>query len=485
VGDRLGRYQLEALLGEGAVGSVFRAVHVDLGRAVAVKVVNPELQDRSDILRRFFNEARAVNRIRHPNIVDITDIHEGGAEPPYLVMELLEGHSLTREIRSRAPLAPARAVAIADQMCDALAAVHAVEIVHRDLKTDNVFLVGEGDAPQVKLLDFGVSKFLAADEAALTRPGELMGTPQIMAPEQIRGQRVDARTDVYAVGITLFEMLTGAHPFETLDLVDLLNRQMREPPPHPSSRLSPEQAEELPPALDELVVRCLAKDPDQRIPDMPTLRDGLERALRGESAPAPVAPTAGARRWRYAAAGIAAALAAGLAAWAAWPSPPTARAPSTRSASPIPSPRRTHAGAGIRLASEPTKAAVYRLADGRFLGRTPLQVHLAPGEKVLLRLPGYRDQPVALETRGDTPQTVRLISARPAARRHAADRPAPRRIAPRRAAPHRTAPRRTAPRRTAPRRVEPGTPNRRRASPGMPPRRPGRDPALVNPFDEP
>lgn len=463
VGDQLGRYRLEALIGEGAVGSVFRAVHVDLGLRVALKVLNPDLREVGDVLPRFFNEARAVNRVRHPNLVEISDLGGESSETPFLVMELLEGCSLTEDIQARAPMDPERVVFLADQVCAALDAVHGVDIVHRDLKSDNVFLVGDPERPQVKLLDFGVSKFLAAGEAALTQPGELMGTPQIMAPEQIRGRSVDRRVDVYAVGILLFEMLTRQHPYETLDMVEMLQAQMHMEPPRPSDRLKGEAADRLPPALDALVVECLAKDPDARVPDMATLRRRLFTALSGSSdeawaaersgvatrridrAPTPRGRRGARRGLVLAGLGVAALITIGLgvALWSGafdrdGPSPAGGGGAATIAA------QRAGGRSGPiaprfcdhRLRTKPAGAAVYDLSDGHYLGTAPLCLGGLGGQSLLLRKSGFRDRRVVLSARpaegghGASPEIEITLAPRQRGARSASDRPSPR--APRR-----------------------------------------------------
>jgi serine/threonine protein kinase len=386
---------------------------VGLGRQVAIKVLNPDLVTRADIIRRFFNEARAVNRIRHPNIVDISDIQEEEALP-YLVMELLEGQSLTRFIQLAAPVPPLTAVAVAGQMCDALAAVHAVGIVHRDLKTDNVMIVGSSP-PRVKLLDFGISKFVTSDEGGLTGPGELLGTPQVMAPEQIRGTEVDHRIDIYAVGITLFELLTGKHPFQTDDLLTMLGRQMHDEVPRPSSQLPEDAVEPIPEALDDVVVRCLAKDPEDRFPDMRTLRRQLDRAIRGEQLDytPPVKSRARMLAWLSLGAGLAVVL-GGLLLLALWPPAKQSTAGKPQLAPPA-APKLTIqvTPPEIRtlVRSEPSGAAIYRLRDGRYLGRTPKAVALEQAEEgILLRLSKYHDKSVILkQTQAQQPTTVRLV----------------------------------------------------------------------------
>src|SRR6266478_5793915 len=174
-----------------------------------------ELAPSPEMVERFVREARVVNRIRHPNIVDIYEFGELDDKRPYFVMELLEGTSLASIVERRGRLSPAQALSYLEPVCDALRAAHAAGVVHRDLKASNVAVVKEGDPPRVKLLDFGIAKLVrtAPGERGLTAVGQRIGTPYAMAPEQIRGGAIDARVDIYALGVLLYQLLTGRYPF--------------------------------------------------------------------------------------------------------------------------------------------------------------------------------------------------------------------------------------------------------------------------------
>ena len=218
IGSALGNYELVDLLGKGAMGRVFRARHVLLGREVAIKVLNPDLAARPDIVDRFFREARVVNDIDHEHIVEVTDFVESPGLA-YLVMELLDGQSLRDLVKQKGRKYPPlrRTLGIMAQVCEALEAAHAKGVVHRDLKPDNVFVTQLGRA---KLLDFGIAKL--KPELSLvgtaTRTGALVGTPQYMSPEQAMGRRgseLDGRADLYSLGVVLYEMVTGRLPFES------------------------------------------------------------------------------------------------------------------------------------------------------------------------------------------------------------------------------------------------------------------------------
>jgi serine/threonine-protein kinase len=264
-GDVLeGRYRILKTLGEGGMGTVFLAEHALIKRRVAVKLLHPELAADADVVERFMNEARAAGTLGHPNIVESTDMGFTAERVPYIVFEFLEGALLTDEIYRVGGFTVRRAVRIAQQIASALHAAHSANIVHRDLKSDNVFLTDKDDAlDHVKVLDFGISRFLEAEDEK-TRRGVVMGTPEFMSPEQITSpDQVDRRTDVYALGVILYEMLTARRPFSSdEDPRALLTRIVSSPPP-------PLGRDDVPHALNELILnRMLAKDPADRYPSM-------------------------------------------------------------------------------------------------------------------------------------------------------------------------------------------------------------------------
>ncbi|HUS31168.1 MAG TPA: serine/threonine-protein kinase [Kofleriaceae bacterium] len=274
-GTRLGAYRIERQLGEGAMGEVFLAVHEALGRQVAIKKLKPQVAADRAMTERFFAEARAVNIIRHENIVECTDlVNEGGTS--YIVMELLEGKTLSVAIRQAKQMPAVRAAKIAAQIADALAAAHTKGIVHRDLKPDNVFLIKRaGSADYVKVLDFGMARLRPElGGVGATQSGALIGTPAYMAPEQARGEKVGPAADIYALGVVLFHMLTGQLPFAAESLTMMLIQIVQEMPPRIDKL-----AKDVPPALVALVARCLDKDASKRPPDMATLRRELFEAV--------------------------------------------------------------------------------------------------------------------------------------------------------------------------------------------------------------
>ncbi len=258
-----GRYRIEALLGAGGMGSVFRAEHVHMRKAVAFKVLHREMTFVPEIVARFEREAIAAARIEHANVAAATDFGKLDDGSFYLALEYIEGESLADLLHREPALSPERATRIARQIASALAAAHAADIVHRDLKPDNVMLVERGDKPDfVKVLDFGIAKVTAEDmkgQPALTQLGSVFGTPEYMSPEQAMGQPVDKRTDLYSLGVICHEMLSGAGtPFGGDDMIATLTAQMtRPPPPLPDS---------VPAELAAIVMRLLAKRPDERFP---------------------------------------------------------------------------------------------------------------------------------------------------------------------------------------------------------------------------
>jgi len=282
IGTVLGNYRIVAQIGAGGMGMVWLGEHKLLGSRAAIKVLLPAMSAQPKLVERFFDEAKAATRIQDPGIITVLDFghHEGNA---YIVMELLRGESLSSRLGT-GRLPAVQAVRIIQQCAVAMAAAHARGIIHRDLKPDNVFLVPDPAVPggeRVKILDFGIAKLL--DEAddpdrQKTITGTIMGTPAFMSPEQCRGAgAIDHRTDIYALGCVLFDLLCGRPPFIAPTPGDMIVSQIGHDPPLPSSLVP-----ELPPAIDALVLKCLAKSPDARFASMTELaRAGA--AITGEN----------------------------------------------------------------------------------------------------------------------------------------------------------------------------------------------------------
>ncbi len=261
-GTVVGEYKIESKLGEGGFGAVYRAVHPLIGKMAAVKVLSRQFSSNPQMVSRFVAEARAVNQIRHRNIIDIFSFGQLPDGRQYYIMELLEGTTFDQYIAQKKRLPIGEALPILRAIARALDAAHAKNIVHRDLKPENVFLVfDEEGRVEPKLLDFGLVKLLKAEGGDhKTKTGTPMGTPYYMSPEQCRGlDNVDARTDVYSFGALIFEVLTGETPFTGAAAMDILVKHMTAPPPRASEKVA-----EIPHAVDDVLARMLAKEPSDR-----------------------------------------------------------------------------------------------------------------------------------------------------------------------------------------------------------------------------
>src|SRR6266550_2431761 len=255
----LGPYRIAGVIGEGGMGVVYRARDTRLGRDVAIKVLTHVATDDSERLQRFEQEAHATGMLNHPNLLTIYDVGHDGGEP-YIVSELLEGETL-RERLGRGPFPPRRVVDAALQVAQGLAAAHEKGIIHRDLKPENIFLTRDGRA---KILDFGIAKLNApsgegAFQSAATEPGMVLGTVGYMSPEQVRGEPVDTRSDIFSFGAILYEMLTGNRAFKRSSSIETLGAILKEDPPDLTESLP-----NVPPGLERLTRRCLEKDRDLR-----------------------------------------------------------------------------------------------------------------------------------------------------------------------------------------------------------------------------
>lgn len=266
---RLGRYELLEVLGRGAMGVVYKAHDSFLDRVVAVKTYRQDVTMSDEVRRRFEREVKTASCLQHPNIVTVYD---GGLEGdiPFLAMEFVEGTTLARELERRAPLPLGEALRLLEQLTEGLAYAHAQGVVHRDLKPANILISKSGLA---KIADFGVAKVITPETAATTRP---VGTPSCMSPEQVEGRPVDARADVFALGVLAYQLLAGRKPFEgettAAVLFQILNVE-----PKPPSEIRPE----LPRAVDAVIARALAKDPDRRTRDVSTFAREIRAALAG------------------------------------------------------------------------------------------------------------------------------------------------------------------------------------------------------------
>ena len=271
VGDALlgGRWRLDAPIGSGGMGEVWRAHHDALGRVAAIKVVrSAHANDRGRLLQ----EAQVLASIRHPAVVEVFDCGEHAGFGFY-VMELLEGRTLGARLRSQGPMTPRAAVDLLVPILDGLDAAHAAGVIHRDVKPENVFLVKTPSGEQAKLIDFGIAR-VRGSSPRWTVAGELIGTPDYMAPEQLHGGEPDARTDVWAIGATVYEAIVGKAPFEADDFAATLHRVLHEPPP----RIVKPPVDE---ALWLLLCRALAKSAAARFPTASSFADHLRAWSRG------------------------------------------------------------------------------------------------------------------------------------------------------------------------------------------------------------
>ena len=275
-----GRYRVLELIGEGGMGKVYLAEHVEIGKRVALKVLHQSYSRMPDLVERFRREARAASKIGHPNIVDVTDSGTTNDGSVYFVMEYLEGVELGSVIEREGAIDVARSLRITTQICRALSAAHREGIIHRDLKPENIFLITrDGSTDVVKVLDFGIAKTTeaeAARERKLTSPGMAMGTPEYMAPEQAAGRPADARTDVYALGAIMYEMVTGVPPYSGNNFMEILTKKATSDPPPPLT-IRPE----LPSQVADLVMASMARNPDERPQTMEALEYELNKCLSG------------------------------------------------------------------------------------------------------------------------------------------------------------------------------------------------------------
>lgn len=287
-GERVGEYEVEGLLGKGAFGTVFKAVHPLIGKQVAIKVLARRFSVDPEMVSRFIAEARAVNQIRHRHIIDIFSFGKLDDGRQYYVMEYLDGETLDQLLDREKRIPIGEALAILRAIAKALDAAHAKGITHRDLKAENVFLGRDSDGGLFpKLLDFGIAKLMSPEDGLKhkTRTGAPIGTPYYMSPEQCRGKDVDHRTDVYAFGVLVYLMLTGVYPFDADDYMSILMAQISDTPSAPSTHNA-----ELTQEIDDVVAWLMRKDPADRPPDLRSAMKALEQAAKSAGL-APGLPT--------------------------------------------------------------------------------------------------------------------------------------------------------------------------------------------------
>ncbi|MFT3699248.1 MAG: serine/threonine-protein kinase [Kofleriaceae bacterium] len=432
LGMTVGNYTLVRLLGEGGMGSVYRAVQPEIGAEVAIKVLHATPQSHANAVQRFMLEAQAVNRVRHAGLIRILDTGWLADNRPYLVMELLDGIPLNDGVGR---MSPQLATYIAHEALEVLEAVHAEGIVHRDLKPANLYLTRDG---RVVVLDFGIAKLVDAEGVAQTHSTGMIGTPEYMAPEQIRSQPLDRRTDVYAMGVLMYETITGVRPFAAAATFDMLVQHLERPPASPRERVPA-----LSRAIEGAILRALEKDPARRFQSaremaealpIETGRDELEQFVAARApaptpvpiepqrtpkiqAPATVAakkraqeaetvadkPTKRSKRPWFVGAGVVA-LAVGIASGylplrshtPKPPPPPPAPLPVVIAPMPVDAAPVIVDPGTVGLSSEPTGAAI--TIDGSRHEVAPVMVDLAPGAHHLtFALPNHKNVDVDLD----------------------------------------------------------------------------------------
>jgi serine/threonine-protein kinase len=440
------RYKIQKLLGEGGMGFVYLARHKVIDKKVAVKVLRADLAKDREILDRFLQEAKAASSIGNPHIVDISDFGDLPDGSTYFVMEYLEGMALTELADTGSRLPVERICHIGLQLCNGLAAAHAQGIVHRDLKPDNIFLLERGpDHDFVKILDFGIAKVSGNANTKLTKAGAVFGTPHYMSPEQAAGAPVDHRTDIYALGVILYELVSGQLPFNADNFMGILTQHMYKAPV-PIRALVP--GPECPPSMEAVILKCLSKKPEARYQSMDELAADLERVKSGGVANAvsemmarsggfnvpadyfkqpsvgmvPATPPVAPKKWPrivwLAGTGAAvvivgAVLAIGRTGTGTTPPSASAAAPATvvvtvTASAPTPPPKKTTA---VALAANVENAGAWR--DGALFQPLPCTIEVEEGKRVTLeiRADNYETQSVTLDGT-ETGKTVKLVPAK-------------------------------------------------------------------------
>ncbi|MFW5876462.1 MAG: protein kinase domain-containing protein [Myxococcota bacterium] len=285
IGQKIaGQFEIVDRIGSGGMGAVYRALQPDMNRYVAVKILHPKYLARKDLVSRFRREARAMSQLSHPNTARVFLYGQLEDQACYFVMEHLEGRNLAQVVRAEGPMEPRRALDVMVQVCGALEEAHQNGIIHRDLKPENIFVTVQGgieDYP--KVLDFGLAKVtekqMRPGSLILTGEGMVFGTPEFMSPEQAQGQPLDPRSDIYSLGVILYELLTGKLPFDAKKPLEFIHLHVSSPP-IPMSQRAPDT--EFAPELEETVMRALAKKPEDRYPSASAFADALKQAARGQ-----------------------------------------------------------------------------------------------------------------------------------------------------------------------------------------------------------
>jgi serine/threonine-protein kinase len=450
-----GRYRIESVLGEGGMGVVYAGRHKVINKKVAIKVLRGEMSRDREMTERFLQEARAASSIGHPNIIDISDFGTLPDGAAYFVMEFLEGRSLSGVLNETKPVPLKRLLHVARQAAEGLQAAHGQNIIHRDLKPDNIFLIDRGNEKDfVKILDFGIAKVTSSNTNKLTRAGTVFGTPHYMSPEQAAGAPVDHRTDIYAMGVIMYEMASGRVPFDADNYMGILTQHMYKAPV-PIRVLVPPPSSDIPPGLEAIILKALSKKPEQRYQHMAELAEDIARVERGEmplavsemmarsgafNVPADyfnqpavsemlaATPPEKRRRWGLIAGGVGVAVAVGLVAMilgrdtetAAQPPPPPSAPVTTVTKTAETTPTATATVEPVVKMSEvlvgvlPMDTEVFQ--GDKNLGKPPVKVQVPEGKTITieLRRAGYTTKTVELDGK-NAKQNFTLEKARPAA----------------------------------------------------------------------